>query len=183
MESNFTNHFLISTTQNESDLFGGAIVYVCRHDEDGAFGVILNKPSNTKVSELFESLKMSQVISTQGVVLQGGPVKPEQVIILHSLPGEFDMTIKVNDSVGVTLSKDILGSISDKKGPEKCIFAFGYAGWNQGQIETEVRRNDWIAIPANVDIIFDTPINTRLTEATRRFGFDINHLSDVVGHA
>lgn len=184
MDSNFTNHFLISTAKNEEDMFASAMVYVCRHDEDGAFGVIVNKPSDTKVSDLFDSLKIaSRPAADYGFVLNGGPVKPEQVIILHSLPGEYDMTIKINDQIGVTLSRDILGSISDKRGPEKCIFVFGYAGWGAGQLEVEIKHNDWIAIPANVDIIFDTPINTRLPEATRRFGFDINHLSDVTGHA
>lgn len=179
---NLTNHFLIATSKLSRSVFSDSVIYVCRHDNDGAFGIVLNKPSDTSVRELLESLKIPSVAGRTNV-LQGGPVKPEQVFILHSPPGKYDVTIRVNDAIGVTMSKDILSAIAENRAPEKMQFAFGYAGWDANQLETEINENAWIAIPANPDIIFDLPPPRRLPEAAKRLGFDIKNLSADTGNA
>lgn len=179
---NLTNHFLIATSNLDRSAFAKSVVYVCRHDSDGAFGLVLNKPSDTSVRELLESLKVPPASGCANV-LHGGPVKPEQVFILHSPVGKYDATIFVDDNIGVTMSKDILSAIAENRAPEKMQFAFGYAGWESDQLETEIRENAWIAVPASPDIIFDLPPPRRLTEATKRFGFDIRSLSADTGHA
>ena len=178
----FSNHFLIATSKLDRSVFSDSVIYVCRHDADGAFGIVLNKPSDTSVRELLESLKIPPAAGHANV-LQGGPVKPEQVFILHSPPGEYDVTIRVNDNIGVTMSKDILSAIAENRAPEKMQFAFGYAGWDSGQLENEIRENAWIAIPASPDIIFDMPPPQRMSEAARRLGFDIKSLSADIGRA
>lgn len=177
-----TNHFLIATANLDRSIFAHSVIYVCRHDHDGAFGLVLNKPSDTSVCELLRSLKISPG-GGSSAVLHGGPVKPEQVFILHSPPGEYDVTIRVDDNIGVTMSKDILSAIAENRAPPKMQFAFGYAGWDAEQLENEIRENAWIAIPASPDIIFDMPPPQRLGEATRRLGFDIASLSADTGHA
>ncbi|MGU9951692.1 MAG: YqgE/AlgH family protein [Gammaproteobacteria bacterium WSBS_2016_MAG_OTU1] len=179
---NLTNHFLIATANMNRSVFANTVIYICRHDNDGAFGLVLNKPSDTSVKELLESLKIPPGGGISAV-LHGGPVKPEQVFILHSPPGEYDVTIRVDDNIGVTMSKDILSAIAENRAPQKMQFAFGYAGWDPDQLETEISENAWISIPANSDIIFDLPPLQRLSEATRLLGFDINSLSSETGHA
>lgn len=180
---NLTNHFLVSTGNVGGSFFAHSVIYVCRHDEDGAFGIIINKPSDTSVQELLKALKIDSATASKGMVFQGGPVKPEQVFILHSPPDDFDVTIKIDEEVGVTLSRDILTAISENRAPSKMIFAFGYAGWEKGQLEEEITSNAWITLPASPDIIFDMPPKTRFAEAGKRLGFDITHFSDLSGHA
>lgn len=179
---NLTNHFLIATDKLSRTVFANSVIYVCRHDNDGAFGIVLNKPSDTSVRELLESLKINPAKGTSAV-LQGGPVKPEQVFILHSPPGEYNVTIRVDDNIGVTMSRDILSDIAENKAPSKMLFAFGYAGWESQQLESEINENAWIAVPASHDIIFDLPPPRRLGEVTKRLGFDINSLSADSGRA
>lgn len=178
---NLTNQFLISTGNLNGSLFADSIIYICRHDEDGAFGIVINKPSKTTVQELLKSLKVNTDTIDKNKVLHGGPVKTEQVFILHTPPAAYDVTIKVGDDVGVTLSRDILTAIEKNQAPEKIQFAFGHAGWAAGQLEDEIKNNAWITLPASADILFDTPARTRLNEATKRSGFDINNLSSVTG--
>lgn len=178
-----TNHFLMATPDNRGTLFANSIVYMCRHDDTGAFGIIINKPSKTPVAELLKSLKIERSKDDGGMIMQGGPVKQEQVFILHSPPQEYEVTIKVGEDVAVTLSRDILKSISKKQAPEKMLFSCGYAGWDGGQLEEEILENAWIVLPASADIIFDFPPALRLREATRRFGFDISNLSTTAGRA
>lgn len=179
---NLTNHFLIATANLDRSVFADSVIFICRHDSDGAFGLVLNKPSNTSVRELLESLKIPPA-GGSSAVLHGGPVKPEQVFILHSPPGEYDVTIRVDDNIGVTMSKDILSAIAENRAPQKMQFAFGYASWDSEQLESEIGENAWIAIPASADIIFDLPPPRRLSEAARRMGFDIKSLSADTGRA
>ncbi|WOV91147.1 MAG: YqgE/AlgH family protein [Candidatus Zeuxoniibacter abyssi] len=181
---NLTNHFLISTGNLRRSIFEGAVIFICRHDSEGAFGLVVNKPSDTSVCELLDSLKVEPPASNnEFMVLRGGPVKQEQVFILHTPAKEFDVTIKVGEDIGVTLSRDILTAVSEGCAPEKLFFYFGYAGWGEGQLEEEVSENAWITIPASPEIIFDLPASQRLDEATKRLGFDISNLSDFAGHA
>lgn len=180
---NVANRFLMSTGGMNGSLFSNSIVYICRHNEEGAFGVIINKPSKTTVAELLKSLKIAGSDDEADMIMQGGPIKQEQVFILHSPPQEYDVTIKVGGEVAVTLSRDILAAIAEKRAPEKMLFACGYAGWDSGQLEEEILENAWIVLPASLDIIFDLPAEGRLAEATRRMGFEVDNLSAAAGHA
>ena len=180
---NLTDHLLISTGNLRNSIFQNGVVYICRHDDEGAFGVVINKPSDISVANLLEKLKIDAPEIDANMVLQGGPVKPEQVFILHSPPDDFDVTIKSGKDIGITLSQDILTAISENRAPEKILFAFGYAGWEKGQLENEIKSNAWITLPATADIIFDTPFNTRFAKAGEMLGFDINNLSIMSGNA
>lgn len=181
----YTNRFMMATggEDGNGNLLANCIVYVCRHDESGAFGIIINKPSKTPVSELLDSLEIDANDGERGMIMQGGPVKQEQVFILHTPPDEYDVTIKVGKDVGVTLSRDILIAISENRAPQKLLFACGYVGWDAGQLEDEIMENEWLVLPASVDIIFDLPPAERMTEATRRFGFELANFWDETGHA
>ncbi|MGI9337479.1 MAG: YqgE/AlgH family protein [Gammaproteobacteria bacterium] len=179
-----TNHFLISTGSLSGSVFADSVVLVCSHDSEGAFGLVINKPSPAKEGELLSTLKAAPPGGgSDNPVMRGGPVKPEQVVILHSPPREFDVTIKVDDNIGVTLSRDILTAVSEGAAPDKVVFYCGYAGWEGGKLESEVGDNAWITMPASLDIVFDLPPSRRLAEATRRLGFDINLLADMSGNA
>ena len=181
---NLTNHFLISTGNLRRSIFEDVVIFVCRHDSEGAFGLVVNKPSETSVQNLLDSLKVTPPAGcSDAMVHHGGPVKQEQVFVLHTPAKTFDVTIKVGKDIGVTLSRDILTAISEGQAPSKSFFYFGYAGWGEGQLEEEISENAWITVPASTDIIFDTPASQQLTAATKQLGFDINNLSDFTGNA
>ena len=178
------NHFLMANSGMGGSLFDNSIIYICRHDDSGAFGIIINKPSRMPVADLLKKASAAKSPAAgAGMIMHGGPVKRDQVFILHSPPNEYDVTIKVGEDIGVTLSKDILEAIEEKRAPAKMLFACGYAGWESGQLEEEISDNAWIILPAAPDIIFDLPPSKRLAEATRRFGFEVGDLSSATGHA
>lgn len=177
-----TNHFLMANSGTGGSLFDNSMIYICRHDDAGAFGIIINKPSRMPVAELLKKPARNAAAGSH-MIMHGGPVKRDQVFILHSPPSEYDVTIKVGEEIGVTLSKDILEAIEEKRAPEKMLFACGYAGWESGQLEEEISDNAWIVLPAATDIIFDLPPAKRLAEATRRFGFEVGDLSSITGRA
>ena len=201
---NFSKHFLLSTDNLRGSFFAESVILLCRHDEDGAFGIVVNKPSPTKVRDLLRALRIrgekpgnggadaeggddgAIYISPDidgGPVMQGGPVKPEQVFVLHSPERDYEATIKVDDNIAVTLSRDILAAIAQKRAPRKILFAFGYAGWGEGQLEDEISQNAWVPIPASADVVFDLPAEGRLPAALKRVGFDISKLADAAGNA
>ena len=182
---NLANSFLISASVSRGSVFSRSVVYVCSHDSGGAFGLIVNKPSDVPVSHLLKSLEIdtgSADLSRQRVLI-GGPVKPEQVFILHALSRSYDVTIEVSKEVGVTLSRDILLAIGSNEAPAKMLFTFGYAGWDAGQLEDEICHNAWLTLPANAQILFDTKASDMLSAVTQQVGVDIDCLSDSVGHA
>lgn len=197
---NFARHFLLSTDNLRGSFFSGAVILLCKHDEDGAFGIVVNKPSPTKVRDLLRALRIrgggDDESAENGAapayispdmdarpVMQGGPVKPEQVFVLHSPERDFEATIKVDDNIAVTLSRDILAAIAQGEAPRKIMFAFGYAGWGEGQLESEITRNAWVTIPASPDVVFDLPAEGRLSAVLKRVGFDISKLADAAGNA
>ena len=201
---NFAKHFLLSTDNLRGSFFAESVILLCRHDEDGAFGIVVNKPSPTKVRDLLRALRIrgekpgnggadnegdgdgAIYISPDidgGPVMQGGPVKPEQVFVLHSPERDYEATIKVDDNIAVTLSRDILAAIARRRAPRKILFAFGYAGWGEGQLEDEISQNAWVPIPASPDVVFDLPAEGRLPAALKRVGFDISKLADAAGNA
>ena len=224
---NFAKHFLLSTDNLRGSFFAGSVILMCRHDEDGAFGIVVNKPSPTKVRDLLRALRIQGgeaqakteseskpggaggdadgpggpggpggtgdkadsgpiYISPnvdRGPVMQGGPVKPEQVFVLHSPERDFEATIRVDDHIAVTLSRDILAAIAEGRAPRKIMFAFGYAGWGVGQLEDEISQNAWVLIPATPDLVFDLPAEGRLPAALGRVGFDLSKLADAAGNA
>ena len=182
-----SHHLLISTPGLRGSGFAESLVYLCSHDSGGAFGLIVNKPSETTVGKLLRSLKVCphpSFAKTADIVANGGPVRTEQVFILHGPPFRYEFTLKSDDDeLGVTMSQDILLAINEGRAPEKMLFAFGCAGWSGGQLETEIAQNAWIAAPAAGADIFNFDFDGRLFAAARKIGFDWNRLSQNAGRA
>ncbi len=183
---NLSHHFLISTPQMRESIFSDAVIYLCKHDDEGAFGLVVNKPSPMRVSELLESLEVKSPALPQekDSVLFGGPVQAEQVFILHQPLGHFGATLNVGkDEIGVTTSRDILAAISSADAPRRMQFTIGYCGWAPGQLEREIADNAWVTIAADEQILFELPPDERLAGAARRLGFDWGSLTGVSGRA
>ena len=185
---NLTNQFLIAMPGMVDEAFAGAVVYLCEHSEKGALGLMINKPVDIRLRNLFEKvdLTLSSDDLAEQPVFYGGPVQTERGFVLHErLEGStpFNSTLSVPGGLEMTTSKDVLEAISSGAGPKKVLVTLGYSGWAAGQLEEEIGRNGWITVDASPDIIFDTPIEKRYERALALLGIDPRMLSQEAGHA
>jgi putative transcriptional regulator len=178
---NLTGHFLIAMPSLNDGFFNQAVTYICEHDENGSFGIIINQQTDITPKEMAIETETSYD-DTQPVFI-GGPVDQGRGFILHRPSGNWQSSLKVNDSVTLTTSKDILQAIVKNEGPEECIVALGYAGWAAGQLDHEMAGNTWLSCPADEQIIFNTPVEKRWKAAAKLIGIDLSLLSSDAGHA
>lgn len=184
---NLANHFLIAMPSMLDPVFGGAVVYLCEHNAQGALGVIINKVTDMNMDTLFERIDLEIDIVPQAggnrPVMFGGPVQVERGFVLHSPLGAYSSTMQVSDEIALTTSKDILEAAAAGKGPERILVSLGCAGWSAGQLEDEIVRNGWLTVPARPEIVFDMPVEQRFAAAMKLLGIDPAMLAGVAGHA
>lgn len=179
------NQFLLAMPTLQDPNFHRTLTYVCEHSEHGSMGLVVNRPMALTVGEVLQHLDIDpqHTAIAQQPVHYGGPVEPERGFIIHSPVGQWDGTLTLSESLGVTTSRDILEAMARGEGPEKALVTLGYSGWGAGQLEDEVVRNSWLTCPASEDILFDIPAEERLATAAARLGIDLDLLSSDAGHA
>lgn len=184
-EETLTNHLLVAMPSLADPNFAQTVTLICEHSDKGALGIVLNKPLPMKLSDVFTQMKLapsSEQIATMPV-LRGGPVHTDRGFVLHRPGGVWDHTHKVSDSIQVTTSRDILAAMARGDGPTDAFIALGYAGWEAGQLEKELRDNAWFSMPVDPRVVFELPYETRWASAWRFLGIDPARLSLVAGHA
>ncbi len=183
------DHFLIAMPSMLDPVFGGTVVYVCEHNDNGALGLIINKPTDMTLDVLFERLDLKLEIQPAperdgpSTILFGGPVQVERGFVLHAPHGSYSSTMRVTDEVVLTTSRDVLEAAAAGSGPARMTVTLGCAGWSAGQLEEEIARNGWLTVPADPAIIFDLPLQERFTAALKLLGIDPYMLSGQAGHA
>ena len=183
--NSLSNHFLIAMPALDDPNFHHTTTFICEHDEDGALGVVINRPLNMRLAEILKYMDIdpgSEEISATPVYM-GGPVQSDRGFVLHEPSGDWEATLKVTDTIGITSSRDILQAIAAGEGPERAIVTLGYAGWGAGQLEQELADNTWLSGPASSKIVFDTPSEQRWEAAAALLGIDLNLLSSDTGPA
>jgi len=182
---NLTNHFLIAMPAMTDPFFAKSLTYVCEHNEEGAMGIVVNRPISLTLSELFAQINMplTQPELEDMPVHFGGPVQTDRGFVLHDTGGDWQSTMHVNDRVSLTTSKDILQAVGEGNGPKHMLITLGYAGWSEGQLEQELADNAWLSVPATEHILFDLPAEERLAAAMALLGVDYATLSEEAGHA
>lgn len=180
-----THHFLIAMPGLNDPNFHHTVTYICSHTEEGAMGIVINKPLDLMLGEILEQMDITlkDEIARDTPIYDGGPVQSDRGFILHQYDHDWDSSLKVNEQIGIATSMDILDAIAIGKGPENSFIALGYAGWSAGQLEKEMKDNIWLSGPAESHIIFNTPVNQRWNSAANLLGIDIDKLSSDVGHA
>ena len=165
--------------------FQHTVTFICEHSEQGALGIIINKPIGMELGEILQqlSLETSTDDFLSQPVLRGGPVQAERGFVLHESPQHWDATTEVDQSIYVTTSQDILSAVAAGNGPDRMLMALGYAGWGAGQLEHELRQNAWLTVPATTDIVFDTPPDDLWRRAASSLGIDPANLSLAAGSA
>ena len=179
------HQFLLSMPQLESDYFSSSLIYLCEHNEEGAMGIVVNKPSDTFMDEVFEQLDLPQRSYIRSeIIYQGGPVMEDRGFVLHPRSEQrWKSSLELPDDLSLSTSLDIVEAIAAGTGPQEFLFALGYAGWGPGQLEEELGNNVWLSSPANLDIIFRTEPEARLSAAAADLGIDFNLISAQAGHA
>ncbi len=187
---NLVDHFLIAMPSMMDPVFGGSVVYVCEHNENGALGVVINKPTDMTMQSLFDHIELS--IAEDGSraapmksrpIMFGGPVQDDRGFVLHSPGGNYSSSLKVTDKVVFTTSIDVLEDVATGAGPKQLMVSIGYSGWSPGQLEEEIAHNGWLTVSADPQIIFDLPIEERYNAALKLLGVDVNLLASEAGHA
>lgn len=162
--------------------FSGTLTYICEHNEHGAMGIIINRPSELMLGEIFQQLSFPFKGQDQAIYA-GGPVQLERGFVLHTDTRDWESTISISDTVRLSSSKDILAAIARGEGPEHYLVALGYAGWGAGQLEQELSDNCWLICSATEEILFHTPDKNKQDRAFSILGIDANQLNGQIGHA
>ncbi len=183
--TNLTNQFLIAMPGMQDLNFSQTVTYICEHGEQGAMGIVVNRPTNLQLNDILDQLDITEIDLKSGEesIFIGGPVQPERGFVLHGDDSDWDSTMQVAPNISVTTSKDILESIAAGRGPDHHLVALGYAGWASGQLEDEISANAWLSGPADSQIIFNTPVELRWKAAARLLGVDLDLISGDTGHA
>ncbi len=186
-----TNHILIAMPTLADPNFFQSVVLICQHTEEGAMGIIINRPTDISLGEILVHLEVKESIGTNETdielmnipVFVGGPLQRERGFVIHEPHGKWESSAAISDSIEITSSRDILEAISIGKGPERKFVALGYAAWAPGQIEEEMIQNSWLSGPMEPSLIFEVSDDERWQAAAASIGVDLNLLSEYSGHA
>lgn len=185
MDTTLSNHFLIAMPTLADRNFYRTVTFVCEHSNEGAMGIVINRVTDLTLGDILEQLDIAstdRALAQQPVFL-GGPVQNNRGFVIHEPLGNWESTLPVTDTIGVSTSRDILAAIAENRGPDRYLVALGYAGWGAGQLEREMVENSWLSGPAHREILFELPMEQRWSAAAGLVGVDLTMLSSQAGHA
>ena len=182
---NLTQHFLIAMPAMADPHFAKTLTFICEHNEQGALGVVVNRPVDLTLHALLEQIEITPVNEScrHTAVHYGGPVQTDRGFVLHSPAGAWQSTLAVGNDIALTTSKDILQAVARGEGPSRLLVTLGFAGWAPGQLEHELAQNAWLTVSADMRILFETPAEKRYDASLKLLGIDLAMLSDAAGHA
>ena len=179
---NLAGKFLIAVPGLKDPNFERTIVLICDHTNDGAFGLVINRILLNSFVPFLSWLDIRKSMIDLPV-FYGGPVKPDQGCMLYAPENSNYTSIKVSDGLALTTTKEILVDVAAGKGPNKFLFALGYAGWAAGQLEYELMIDSWLIAPLDKKFIFDIPVSERWMSAADLIGVDLNRFFHKQGQA
>ena len=181
---NLTDHFLIAMPAMEDPFFAKSLVYVAEHNDQGALGVIVNRPTDMTLATLFSKIEepfASEKLADYPVFF-GGPVQTDRGFVLHRPLGRWQSTLAVNCEIGLTTSRDVLQSVGHVGHPNEMVVTLGYSGWGAGQLERELAQNAWLTVLADPRILFELPYEEKFHSALELLGVDLTNLAGQAGH-
>lgn len=182
---NLTQNFLIAMPNMVDPHFAKTLTFICEHNDQGALGVVVNRPIDMNLHSLLEQIgiPLGSGILKSIPVHFGGPVQTDRGFVLHTPLGQWQSTLAVGPEIGLTTSKDILQAVARSEGPQQMLITLGYAGWAPGQLEHELAQNAWLTVQASPEVLFEMPAEERLAAAMGLLGVDYANLSEQAGHA
>ena len=184
-DARLTGQLLIAMPAMQDPRFTHSVIYLCAHTEDGAMGLVLNRPlASPSFEDLLRQLDVTPTPPARRITLcDGGPVDGARGFVLHTTDWTGDGSLQVDDAVALTASLDVLKAIAAGDGPRAGLLALGYASWGAGQLDDEIQANTWLSVPATLDLVFDNDHNTKWRRALASIRVDPALLSGVAGHA
>ena len=165
--------------------FFRTVTLICEHNDAGAMGIVINRMTDLSLQDILQQIGVKSGHSDEAKmgVHFGGPVQTNRGFVVHEPLGDWESTLAVTDTLGVSTSRDVLAALAEKRGPDRCLVALGYAGWSAGQLEKEIAENSWLSGPADRSIVFTTPVEERWRAAAELLGVDLSTISAESGHA
>jgi len=184
-DNSLTGKLLIAMPGMSDPRFERSVVFLCAHSDDGAMGLVVNKPiAELGLSELLEQIKIPARRGISQPVHFGGPVESGRGFVLHSTDFLLsEATLRVDEAFAMTATVEILERMAEGRGPERALVALGYAGWAPGQLEGEIKANGWLVADATTELVFERPDSVKWEEAIRSLGIDPQMLSASAGRA
>lgn len=184
-DGSLRHKLLVAMPGVQGDSFIKSVIYMCAHSPSGAMGIVINqRMPDVKFRELLAQLNLPQSeLKVDPIVHFGGPVESGRGFVLHSTDFVRDDTVRVSDGIGITGTVEILKAIANGQGPDRSVFALGYAGWGPGQLDAEMQANLWLTVPADDELIFGTDLTGKWERALRKAGVTPLNLSSEIGHA
>ena len=181
------NQFLIAMPQMLDSYFSNSVTYLWKHNNEGALGIVINKPLNASIADIFNELDivcdLEAELFQRRRVLAGGPVERDKGFIIHDADRTWESSIAVKGNISICTSKTILQDIAAGRGPDNYLVALGCAGWDAGQLEREISANTWLTIPADTDLIFSQDYAAKADAAASLLGIDLQQISPDAGHS
>ena len=185
-EANYLEGQLLIAMPGMADpRFERTVIYMCAHSTAGAMGLVINRLAEyITFSELLKQLGVDPSPGDSEIRVHfGGPVEMSRGLVLHSADYSQDVTMMVDEQMALTASMDVLRAIAAGEGPSRSLLALGYAGWAPGQLESEIRANGWLNVPADLDFVFDGDLDMKWRRSIEMIGVDVSRLTGEAGHA
>jgi putative transcriptional regulator len=177
MSGSLAPSLLLSMPQLIDPNFSRTVVLLCKHNEDGAFGLVLNRPLVT-TGRVVVNLDPPVTPDHDLQVWIGGPVEPERSwILIGEEPDETpddkgERGMSVSDGLYLSTSPDLLRRLLEPLPPPRARLMIGYSGWGPGQLEAELEASAWLMSDVDGDLVFNTPPDRMWEAAIRRLGAD-----------
>lgn len=187
MSSSLAPAFLLSMPQLVDPNFNRTVVLLCRHDEKGAFGLVVNRPLVT-TGRVIVNLNPPVSTDRELQLWIGGPVEPQRswILVGEELKGaagsdaaedaedpeDERLDVRITDNLYLSTSPDLLRRLLEPAPPERTRLIVGYSGWGPGQLEAELEGSAWLMSDVDLDLIFNTPPDKMWEAAIRRLGAD-----------
>ncbi|HEU0229804.1 MAG TPA: YqgE/AlgH family protein [Burkholderiaceae bacterium] len=180
-----SRQFLVAMPGKVGGSLANSVIYMCEHTEQGALGLVINRPTDLTLGNLLERIELDLSLEIGPIrddpVFFGGPVQTDRGFVLHTPKGNYSSSIELGD-VALTTSRDVLQEIAQGHGPGHVLVTLGYAGWGAGQLESEISQNAWLNTRASMEILFETPPAERYDAALGLLGIDATMLTGDAGH-
>ena len=182
---NLTGQIIVSMPSLEDERFYKTVIYICAHSSEGSMGIIINKKIDYDLyPDLLQQLGIDKPLNNKKLFIRyGGPVESGRGFVLHSDDMVRKETLNIDKGVALTSTAEFFDDLSKGKGPKNCILALGYAGWQPGQLESEIMRNSWMSLSVDNSFLFDDEVSRKWSQAYKLMGIDPNSLSFQSGHA
>jgi putative transcriptional regulator len=164
--TSFAGELLIASADMRGP-FDHAVVLMARHSRDGALGIIINRPIESRpIASVLQSFGAdASGVAGSVPIYFGGPVAPEIGFVLHSADYQNPDSVEIDGRIALSKAAEVLRDIGLGKGPNKSLVAFGYAGWAPLQLEDELQRGAWVTVPEDPVLVFDDDRTKMWTDA------------------